>query len=313
MEVFIAVVLFLVGFALTVKGADIFVDACKWISRVTGMPKAVVGATIIALATNIPELFVSVFAVYNGSVDMAVANSLGACIVGLGVAFAIIAITSYGITSRENSANFRYIIMLIVTVLLFGFAISGVISIITAIVMVIIAVIFTYASVRTSEVARYEKEKIIGKQVVRYMTMFIIGLALIIIGSFLIVETAEFFAMQLGVSTIVIGLTIMAICSAVPEIVVCCVAIYKKEPEMGVGNLIGTHIFNVAIGMALIVFLSGKFVLNSTMVLFDLPIFLIMAIIVAVPILLKKRIYRWQGYALLTLYIIYFILIFVVY
>ncbi|MCL2621947.1 MAG: calcium/sodium antiporter [Firmicutes bacterium] len=312
MEFFIAVVLFIVGIALTVKGADYFINASKWLAMVTKISTVVIGATLIAFASNIPELFVSVFAEMRGAQDLAVANIVGSNIFNIAIAFGIIAL----IRPKKRDvpmARTNTVLLIITTLLLFALAMSNAISIVSAVFLLLLFVYFIYMNIRHTPAQEEERVKTNKKEIFVNIWLFIIGSVTMVGGSFLIVEYAQVIARSLGLSDMIIGLTIVAIGTSVTELIVSIVALAKHETGMSIGNIVGSNVFNAALIMPIIIFMAGGFQIAASLIWFDLPILLAMCLIMMVPTIITKKSYRWQGCLLVGLYVAYTCMLFVLY
>lgn len=311
MIIFLAVVLFFAGTVLIIKGGDVFIDAAGWTSDVTGISKAVIGATIVSLATTSPEYFVSLIATLKGLNDLSIGNAVGSLICNLGIAFALLAICTPG---RVNDRLFgvRGLIMIVSTIALLLFCLNGTVSIIEGVALLLIFAVFTFINIRYSKDGEEKKErkKTNSRDIAINAAKFIGGAAAIVFGSNLIVDNGQTIAAYLGVSEAVIGLTVVAIGTSLPEIVTSVAAVIKKQNALSIGNIIGANILDATLILATGSFVSGgALAVSPATVRIDLPMALLLMLMAVLPTVIGKKIYRWQGILIAIAYVIYLLAI----
>ncbi len=301
--------LFIVGLVIIIKGGDMFVDAARWVSEVAGIPKLIVGATIISLATTLPELFVSSIATVDGNIGIAMGNAIGSVIanIGIGLSLGIIFIPA-AINPKEF--NSKAIIMLVTTSILLFFGLSGEINMVHSAVLFIILAVYIYSNVLSVKQGGAEddgiKPEASPKIITKNVLMFIFGAAGIILGADLLVDNGEILARAFGVSDAVIGLTVIAIGTSLPELVTAITSIVKKEGALSVGNILGANIIDMAMILPVCSLISGGTLsVETSTTLVDIPVALFLMVVSVVPTMIFKRFQRWQGIVLLVSYIAY--------
>ena len=243
-----------VGFVLLVKGADWLVDGASAIARRFGISDLVIGLTVVAFGTSMPEFVVNMVSVAEGSTDLAITNILGSNIINT---FVILGVTAliYPITSQERSRNFDIPLSIIAGVLVFTFVAvrspfgedgKG----ITRMGGIILLVMFCYFLYNTFRHAKdhpdeVEAETVKPMGVGLAVTLLLVGLAGLVIGGEMIVKSAVQIATNLGVSEAIIGLTVVALGTSLPELATSAIAAFKKNCDIALGNVIGSNIFNV--------------------------------------------------------------------
>ena len=254
-------ILLLVGFVALIKGADIFVDGSASIARRFGVPGVIIGLTIVAMGTSAPELAVSVSAGLSGSNEIAVSNIIGSNLFNLLVVLGVCALmkplpVDNGIKKRD------YPICLIATVLLlflastkilFGprpelsdtHALSGEISRIGGIVMLIGFICYLLYTIKRAKNSQDKDDDYKPEPMWKSILFILIGIALIVLGGDGVVTAAKNLAIMWGMSETLVGLTIVAIGTSLPELVTSIVASAKGENGMALGNAIGSNIFNL--------------------------------------------------------------------
>lgn len=310
---FLPFVLFVVGFVMIIKGSDWFIDAVVWIAKVSKIPDIIIGATLVSMCTTLPEAMVSAGSALKGNTDMAVGNALGsiACNTGLILAVTIIFARPVLQDRRKFQKKGILLVSLLIFVAVIGF-IFGEVSRFTGIILLGILVWYLYNNVRESlqngNVEDSEPVEINKGTVIRNILLFIVGLSFTIWGANLLVTNGEKIAAALGVPDIVIGLTMTAFGTSLPELMTAITAIRKKVHNISVGNILGANILNIILvtGLAATI-LPIPF--NKSMVMFHFPfILLIVGSTVAFAFFNKTHFRRRNGFLLLCTYLVYVVL-----
>jgi cation:H+ antiporter len=309
MSVLLAVIIFVLGSTLTVKGSGIFIDAAGWVSDVTGISRVVIGATIVSLATTAPEYFVSLVATLKGYNDLAVGNAVGSLIANIGFVFALLAIFAPGKVA-DKLFGVKGLIMIGATVFLTAFCFNGQVTVGEGIVLLLVFTIFTFINIRFSKESENLRElkKTNRRDITSNVAKFIGGAAAIVFGSILIVDNAKIIAVALGASETLIGLTIVALGTSLPEAVTSVAAIVKKQNALSIGNIIGANILDATLILATGAFVSGgNLLVAKSTITIALPVTLLLMLIAVLPTAIGKRIYRCQGILLVAVNITYLI------
>ena len=317
MELALVIVLFLVGILLIVKGGDAFVDAASWIAEVSGIPKLIVGATIVSIATTIPEMLVSVMAAAGGKVDMSVGNAVGSVTANLGLIMAISLLCMPSVIRRADYL-LKSVLMLSAAGIIVLAGVQGLISPPLSAALMVIFVIFIVENVRSAKRTMVLEESE-GKAVQRpeaarrdigvNAAKFILGAAGIVVGAQLLVDNGSELARMVGVSERIIGVTLVAVGTSLPELVTTITAVVKKQSDLSVGNIIGANIIDLSLILPVSSLVSGKALpLSAASGWIDLPACLLVGVVAVVPALAFSRFQRWQGVVLLAIYIGYVVL-----
>ena len=304
------------GLVLIIKGGDWFVDSAAWIAEVSGIPKLIVGATVVSFATTLPELLVSSFAAAEGNVSISIGNAVGSVTANIGLILAVGLIFMPTVVKRGDYL-FKSILMLGGGALLFFLTLSGELHLVPALSLVALFVIFMVDNVRRArgekgKEQKKEKRKIeSGREVAVNVLKFIFGVLGIVVGADLLSDNGEALALQLGVPARIVAITVIAVGTSLPELVTTITAIVKKQNELSFGNIIGANIIDIALILPVSAALSKGGVLkvdNMSSVLIDIPVMLGFGAVALVPMLITGRFRRWQGILLLVLYIAYIVL-----
>lgn len=236
--------LLLVGFFFLIKGADLFVDGSSSVARTLKVPSVIIGLTIVAMGTSAPEAAVSITAGLSGNSDISLGNVLGSNIfnqlVVIGFCAIIFPIASHkDILKRDLWWNIFASAMLLLLIL------DGKISRIEGLLLLAGMAVYLFIVVRNALKNRTEGEDVKTMSIPKSLIFIVVGLACIIIGGNFVVDNASLIAKSLGMSDTLVGLTIVAIGTSLPELVTSVVASKKGESGIALGNAIGSCLFNI--------------------------------------------------------------------
>lgn len=307
-----AIIFLIIGFALLVKGADLFVEGSSSIAKKLRIPGFVIGLTIVAFGTSAPELAVSLSAALKGSNDIAIGNVVGSntfnTLVVMGASAAITPIAV-----KKSMIKHEYPLSIVITVLL-GIMCLDVylfnsdkmtLGRIDGIILLLVFVLFMYIIIR--EGLKYRDKA--ADDDVRVIPLWksllftALGLAGIIFGGDLSVEGAKEIARGLGLSEALIGLTVVAIGTSLPELVTSVVAARKGESDIAVGNVIGSNIFNILFILGTSATILPMNVSNTYIA--DIAILLLVSIGTFIPIAITKKVTRSMGVIMVFAYALY--------
>lgn len=319
MNIVLSIILLVVGFVLLIKGADIFVDGASSTAENFRISKMLIGLTIVAFGTSAPELAVSISAMISGSSEMVLGNVIGSCVLNvlliLGIAAVIKPIKITHNTIRKELPLCMLISVLLAVLFLDTFLAGGTVNQITradALVIMLFFGVFLYyligLALQKKEAKENTKPKFtLGKSLV----LVLIGLAGIVIGSQLVVNSASNIAEVIGMSERTIALTVIAFGTSLPELVTTIMAAKKGEHELAVGNIIGSNIFNICIVLGLPVLIFGTITPVGFQYL-DLIMMVVSAVLLFIFSASTKRINRMEGVAMLALFVAYYTIILIV-
>ncbi len=311
---FLSFVFLIIGFVLLVKGADFFVEGSSTIAKYLKIPSIIIGLTIVAMGTSAPEAAVSIIAGINGSNDIAVSNVLGSNIFNLLVVIGISAVIKpINIQNQIIIKEYPFMLMatLVLIVMSFDNTLSnGTANMITrseAIVLLIFMCVFMYSIVSSALQSRKEtpsEETDKPKHGIPLSIVFTLGgLAGIIIGGQFVVDSAEKIALGFGMSETLVGLTIVAVGTSLPELVTSIVAAKKGESDIAVGNVVGSNIFNILFVLASSAVITPMGV--NALCLTDMLILIAVSLFTYVFCITKNKVNRVEGVILTTFYVAY--------
>lgn len=317
---FLAIVLFLVGFVLLIKGGDWFVDGAVGIAHRYHIPEILIGATVVSIGTTIPEVMVSSIAAAVGQSQTAYGNAIGSVICNTALISAItISAKSY---ADVDTRTFRtpVIFFFLAAALYAGIAYTtGSFSRLIGIILLAIFIIYMTITVRQAfsgklvmdeeeDDGEEKKESPLWKDIL----FLVLGAALIAVGAKLLVDNGKIIAAGLGVPESVIALTFIALGTSLPELVTAITSLVKGHSSLSLGNIVGANLFNLVLvsGMAITInpfqvpadkLINGR---NASL-LVDIPLMLFVMAFMTVPALCTKKLRRYQGIVLLIIYAAY--------
>ncbi len=315
----ISVLLIILGFILLIKGADFLVDGASSLARKFNIPDIIIGLTIVSIGTSMPELFVSSTSTINGSSDMAIGNIIGSNLCNLLMILGISTIIK-PVKFQKETRLIEIPICLIITIIFAIFCnTSGEISRIEAIVLIFLFVLFIiYTIIMAKKGNSFDGNTVIEIQtddkplsLKKSIILIVLGIVGLKVGGDFTVENATNLARMFSISEKIIGLTILAIGTSLPELVTSVTAAIKGNSDIAIGNIIGSNIFNILliIGVSAII---SPLTYNITYNI-QIGILILATIILSIfPIIPpKNEMSRFNGLIYLAIYIIYMIIIFV--
>ncbi|MFC5712961.1 calcium/sodium antiporter [Thalassorhabdus alkalitolerans] len=311
--------LLVLGFVLLVKGADYFVESTAAIAKLLRISPLLVGLTIVAFGTGAPEATVSIIAALEGSAGVTLGNVVGSNIINIALVVGVTAFLSpLKVTNAtiKKEIPFAFLACIVLLVLMSDqYLENNAVNVITrgdGIIFLLFFAIFLYYVIEAARNNRSQMEKEITEQPDkrkwgRHILFSTGGLAAIIFGGYLVVESSTEIAIRFGMSETLVGLTIVAIGSSLPELVISVTAALKKESEIALGNIVGSSIFNIlfVLGAAsLIIPLPVE-----TKIYFDVIVMLILTIVLFIFSRTECKVGKLEGLLLVAAYIGYLVYI----
>ena len=317
-----SIALFIVGVLLLIKGGDWFVDSAVGIAKRFRVPEIIIGATVVSIGTTLPEVMVSVTAAVNNNGAIAYGNAIGSIICNTAL------ISALTIAIRPAPVNRKAVI----TPVVFFFA-SAAIYVVAAyvfgrfdrwlgIVMLAVFAVYMVLTVRkgfknpdTVEHEEAEEEQPKKGGLVKDLILLVVSAALIAVGADMLEGSSVSLATMAGIPTEVIGVTVVALCTSLPELVTAVTALAKGHGALSLGNIIGANIFNLVLVSGAAVTISpfaipegSKLFGYNTSQLIEIPLMIAVMAIMTLPAVFKGKLRRWQGISLLTIYVAFVVL-----
>ncbi|MGE2832563.1 calcium/sodium antiporter [Mycobacterium sp. SMC-4] len=325
---------FLFGLALLVVGAEIMVRGGAQVAARLGISPIVIGLTVVSIGTSMPELAVGVVAARDGSGALAVGNIAGTNVVNILLILGLSALL-VPLALQVRTIRFELPMMAAAAVLLLVLASDGVMSRVDGVILVVCALAYTVAVIRSARHEPHVVEDEFASEVATefgaefgpldevaiataarrrtalHVAMTLGGIALVVIGADWLVDGAVGIARQMGVSEALIGLTVVAIGTSAPELVTTVVSTIRGDRDIAIGNLVGSSIYNILLILGVTCLVpAGGLALPDSLVRVDIPIMVAVALL-CIPIFMSgRRVSRVEGGAMVAAYLVYLTLLF---
>lgn len=299
----ISALLLILGFVLLMRGADVFVDGASAMSRRLHIPEIIIGLTVVAMGTSAPEAAVSILGALNGAGDISVGNVIGSNIANILLVLGVAACIS-SLKMARNTMRYEIPFVIFITCVLgfIGFHYGEINRVGAGLLLFLFTVFLGYlfATTNTNDIDECHDEKMSG---IHILVIIIAGLVALVVGSNMIIDSASAIAGYLGVPERIVGLTIVAFGTSLPELSTCISAAIKKKSDLVVGNIIGSNIFNIlfVLGLAGTV---GTLPFNHGFIS-DTVIAAFVALLLWLVSLRNHMLARWAGALFVVLYAIY--------
>ena len=315
-----SIALFVVGLVLLIKGGDWFVDSATGIAKRFRVPEIIIGATVVSIGTTLPEVMVSATAAMNQNGAIAYGNAIGSIICNTAL------IAALTIAIRPAPVNRKAITMPVIF-----FFISAAIYLVAAyvfgtfdrwlgIVMLCVFALYMTLTIRAGfknpvQTEEHEDEEAPKGSLLKDILVLVVSAALIAVGADMLEGSSVSLATMAGIPTEVVGVTIVALCTSLPELVTAVTALAKGHGALSLGNIIGANIFNLVLVSGIAVTLSpfsvpqGSTIFGyNTSLVMELPLMVAVMALMTLPALMRKKLYRWQGGVLLGIYTAFVVL-----
>lgn len=306
MELLINIAILVVGFIMLIKGADVFVEGAASISKKFGVPQLVIGLTVVAMGTSLPEAAVSITSAAHGSAGISIGNVIGSNIMNILVILGITAVISR-VAIQKSTFKVEIPFMLFVTVVLVFFGMNdGVITRFEGVLLWALFILFLIYLFNLAKKGNDEEEgEVKDLPTWKCIVFIILGAAVIVIGSNFAVTSASAIARIFGISERLIGLTIVAFGTSLPELVTSVTAARKGNTGIAIGNIVGSNLFNIlfVIGTTALIInvpFDAKFLVDSCVAIFA-------GVILWVGTYKYKELRAPVGFFMLVVYANYFI------
>ncbi|MBT3230693.1 calcium/sodium antiporter [Candidatus Uhrbacteria bacterium] len=301
------IVVFIVSLAVMVKGADWLIASSEKIGLSFGLSPFIVGVTIVGLGTSFPELVSSFVAVMQGATEIVTANAVGSNIANILLVIGFAAVIGRRLTVTKNLIDLDLPLLAIGTVLLIGVVFDGQVTLGEAILLVVTYGIYLlYTIIHTEEEEEGQKKKKKAKRpkvTIKDIVLLIIGIAGLVLGAKYLIDSLVNLSTMLNVATGVIAITAVAIGTSLPELLVSVKAARAGKPEVALGNIFGSNIFNafMVIGLP---GLMGTLMIDDMTLMIGVPT-MALATLLFVISGISRRIYMWEGAFYLALYVLF--------
>lgn len=301
--------LLVIGFVLLVKGADFFVDGSASIAKKLRVPELIIGLTIVAMGTSAPEAAVSISASLAGSNDIAISNVTGSNLFNLLVVVGASAlIRPICVDSKIIRRDIPFSIIAVVLTFAMGILFNSVFGMLPSAVLLLLFILYMFLTIRSAMkdrrlTANDEEKEESSLSMPKSILSTVVGIGAVIVGGQLVVNSATEIARTFGLSETLIGLTICAIGTSLPELVTSVVASKKGMSDLAIGNAIGSNILNFLFVFAMSSLISPVSIVHEAFI--DLALLTGISILTLIFSITRKKIGRIEGGVFLLLYVIY--------
>lgn len=309
MDILVQVVLLAAGFLLLLKGADWFVDGASKLADKLGIPQLVIGLTIVAMGTSAPELAVSVSAALKESAEITIGNVVGSNIMNI---LLILGLTSIIKTVAVQKSTIQFDIPIVIgaTVLLGVLGLpDNTVGFVDGLILIVVMAAYLFYLFRMTKSGQEQMEEVEtakpGDKVWKMLLAIVVGLGMIVFGSDVTVDAASELARIFGMSERLIGLTIVAFGTSLPELLTSVTAAVKGKADIAVGNIVGSNIFNILLIVGLSAVITP--VTYSANFLVDTIVCVAAAVLLWICVIPKKKLNAVGGIIMLLSYAGYFI------
>jgi cation:H+ antiporter len=311
----VTVLLFILSLVMITKGADWFIEAAVVISEKSGIPKIIIGATIVSFATTAPEFAVSTTAAYIGHVEMTVGNAVGSAICNTGIALgSIIAIKAIPVDLHSFTRKGGF--MFISALALVAMTLDGVLSSFEGIILLLIFVAFLYYNYRLQRVIFDGEGNAVQRtsllEMKKEVFYFILGALIVVAGSRILVNAGIEIAEWLGVPEMLIALTLVALGTSLPEIITAISATMKGHQDISLGNILGANTMDIALILGVSSQITPLTILPQSLN-YDFPAMLVIMALLIIFGITKRRLERWEGATIVIFYLLYLAGLFIFY
>tara|TARA_B100000676_G_C17920357_1_gene755121 strand:- start:37 stop:1002 length:966 start_codon:yes stop_codon:yes gene_type:complete len=276
----LTIVAIIIGFCLLIWGADRFIIGAAGLARNLGISPLVIGIIIVGFGTSAPEIIISIMAAIKGNPSIAIGNAIGSNITNIGLIVGSTALIM-PLIIKNHMLRSEYLILIIVSIGIYLLLIDRQLSFIDGVILLVTLIMVLFFITKKGLKEPIQKEDLISKKEQSSLTMssaliwFFIGLITLSTGSHILVWGAVEIATSLGVSELIIGLTIVAIGTSLPELAASVASALKNEPEIAIGNVIGSNIYNL-LGVLCVPGLVSAPMISNDVIARDLPIMLLL-------------------------------------
>lgn len=298
MQIAIDVVFFFLGLAILLKGAAVFTEHASRTARNLGVSEIVIGITLVAFTTSLPELSVSITSMFRGLSGLAVGNVIGSNIANMGLVLGLAALATKDIRAGRGEIKQGYI-MLLITVIASLFIIDGLTQL-KGWLLISGLFVYVYYLLREKGLRAGVKKRNV-RNLPRNVIISAIGAVAVIIGTQLVVMGSINIATYFSISDTIIGLTLVAVGTSLPEIAITITAALKRLEGIALGNIIGSNIFNILMVLGLSAAL-GTIAVDAAIMIYSIPVMILLTALLVVFMRVENRLSKLDGLALLLIY-----------
>ena len=293
--------IFIIGGTFLYFGSELLIDNSINIANKFNLSKIFIGSTIVALGTSLPEIVVSIFANLSGNTNIAIGNIVGSNIANISLVLGIFLLFKNIYLGKTYKIRFHLLFFLLLTVIFYFLLMNGFISLYYGSILIFLFIIYIIFSVNFFDDEELKVDTVDSKFPV---LKIIIGMILIYFGSSLFIDGAIGIALRIGVSDLVIGMTVVALGTSAPELIVSINSILKNEIDVSIGNIIGSNIANIVFAVGLSSILKTMYFNYNDLVFYNNYMILLTSLLV-ISLLVFKKMNKNFGLLFISIYFVF--------
>ena len=293
--------IFIIGGVFLYFGSELLIDNSIIIAAKLNLSKIFIGSTIVALGTSLPEIVVSIIANINGNTNIAIGNIVGSNITNISLVLGVLLLFRSVYIGKDNKVIFHLLFLSLLTILFYFLLRNGSISIFSGLMLIFLFIIYMILSITFFNDI---KEKIDDVDSEFPIFKIIIGIVLIYFGSNLFIDGAIGISLKLGISDLIIGMTIVALGTSAPELIVSINSLLKKQVDVSIGNIIGSNIINIVFAVGLSSIIKDMYFNYNSLVFYN-NYMLLLTFLLVISLILFRKINKNFGLLFISIYFVF--------
>ena len=293
--------IFIIGGVFLYFGSELLIDNSIIIAAKLNLSKIFIGSTIVALGTSLPEIVVSIIANINGNTNIAIGNIVGSNITNISLVLGILLLFRSVYIGKDNKVIFHLLFLSLLTILFYFLLRNGSISIFSGLMLIFLFIIYMILSITFFNDI---KEKIDDVDSEFPIFKIIIGIVLIYFGSNLFIDGAIGISLKLGISDLIIGMTVVSLGTSAPELIVSINSLLKKQVDVSIGNIIGSNIINIVFAIGLSSIIKDMYFNYNSLVFYN-NYMLLLTFLLVISLILFRKINKNFGLLFISIYFVF--------
>ena len=293
--------IFIIGGVFLYFGSELLIDNSIIIAAKLNLSKIFIGSTIVALGTSLPEIVVSIIANINGNTNIAIGNIVGSNITNISLVLGILLLFRSVYIGKDNKVIFHLLFLSLLTILFYFLLRNGSISIFSGLMLIFLFIVYMILSIIFFNDIKEEIDDVDSEFPI---FKIIIGIVLIYFGSNLFIDGAIGISLKLGISDLIIGMTVVALGTSTPELIVSINSLLKKQVDVSIGNIIGSNIINIVFAVGLSSIIKDMYFNYNSLVFYN-NYMLLLTFLLVISLILFRKINKNFGLLFISIYFVF--------
>jgi cation:H+ antiporter len=293
--------IFIIGAVFLYFGSELLIDNSIIIAAKLNLSKIFIGSTIVALGTSLPEIVVSIIANINGNTNIAIGNIVGSNIANISLVLGIVLLFRSIYIGKDNKVIFHLLFLSLLTILFYFLLRNGSISVFSGLMLIFLFIIYMILSIIFFNDIKEEIDDVDSEFPI---FKIIIGIVLIYFGSNLFIDGAIGISLKLGISDLIIGMTVVALGTSLPELIVSINSLLKKQVEVSIGNIIGSNIINIVFAIGLSSIIKDMYFNYNNLAIYN-NYMLLVTFLLVISLILFRKINKNFGLLFISIYFVF--------